>query len=281
MSEPTFPLVPEEILTRLDQPGPWSEEFFDEYFDAIGRLRESLDGPAAVLGLAGRLWTDPDEKMRAIGFDLLAIGSPEVSWQLTSLIEAAGALDLRTAGENLRWSAAHALGVADDERALAPLLRFARDPDSDVRWQVAAGASPSDLDLLPDEAVEVLLGLMRDTNPDVRDWATFSLGVQAENDTPEIREALAAALEDRLGDTAGEAAVALAKRGDPRVLPVLEERLAGPDVGNLYVKAAEELGDPRLLPLLRRLKERGWDVETSDALRLDSALKTLNGPPSA
>jgi hypothetical protein len=42
---------------------------------------------------------------------------------------------------------------------------------------------------------------------------------------------------------------------------VLRDRLAGDDVGNLYVEAALAYGDPRLLPLLERLREQGWESD--------------------
>ncbi|MEU8271873.1 hypothetical protein AB0B89_32550 [Sphaerisporangium sp. NPDC049002] len=75
--------------------------------------------------------------------------------------------------------------------------------------------------------------------------------------------------------------MALALRHDPRVLPVLKEKLADLDVGNLYLEAAQELGDPQFLPLLRQLKDRGWGVETGDAFYLDSALEILSGSSTA
>jgi hypothetical protein len=52
--------------------------------------------------------------------------------------------------------------------------------------------------------------------------------------------------------------VGLARRGDPRVFPLLVDRLADSDVGNLIVEAAAELADPRLLPALRKLQAAGW-----------------------
>ncbi|MFC7384331.1 hypothetical protein [Sphaerisporangium rhizosphaerae] len=199
----------------------------------------------------------------------------DASWHLDPLVEAAEALDLASAAYAVRWSAAQALSSVDHERALDPLLRFGADPASDVRWQVAAGASPAGLCLLPDEAVTVLLRLMCDPDSSVRDWATFTLGVQSRNDTAKIRDALADRPDDTDGNTAGEAAVGLAIRHDPRVLPVLKEKLTNLEVGNLYLEAAEELGDPRFLPHLRQLKEQGWGIDTGDAFYLDNALQTL------
>ncbi len=251
----------------------WDEESHTEHFDAMNRLFESFSSPEEITALARSWWADPDERVRALGFDLLAVQAVDFSWHVPPLIEAANALPLDTTHEDVRWSAAHALAtICDDDRVLFPLLRFAADPDSDVRWHVARGI-PVGVDPLPEDAVRVLLGLMRDPDDHVRDWATMALGGCEENDTQEIRDAFFVRLEDQGADTAGEAAVALAKRHDARLLPVLKRRLAAPDVGNLYVEAAAALGDPQLLPLLRKLKADGWQDDEPRPQLLDEALE--------
>jgi HEAT repeat protein len=213
-----------------------------------------LETPANRLGLAEAFWEEPDEAVRALGFDLLAVQAHQFDWHVQPLIEAADGA--RAGGLGLRRAAANALAcVIDDARVLDPLLRFAADPDAAVRWQVARGI-PSVVDPLPPEAVRVLSAMLRDEDSDVRDWAAFTLGSR-ENDTPELRDALARLLFDVDGDTAGEAASALARRKDPRVLPVLRQILAQPDAGYLYFEAAAELADPALLPLLEKLKADG------------------------
>ena len=103
-----------------------------------------------------------------------------------------------------------------------------RDDDENVRWQVAVGL-PALLDAPADAAapgVEVLVRLLRDPDPDVRDWAAFGFQV-VEADSPRIRSELLALTEDPVGDAAAEAAVALAQRGDVRVLPRIRAELAG------------------------------------------------------
>ena len=50
----------------------------------------------------------------------------------------------------------------------------------------------------------------------VRDWATFALGTLAEQDSPALRDALAARLDDADEDTRLEAIHGLALRGDAR-----------------------------------------------------------------
>jgi len=75
-------------------------------------------------------------------------------------------------------------------------------------------------------------------------------------------------------DTAGEAAVGLAPRRDPRLFGPLVERLSDPDVGNLWVEAAAELGDHRLLPRLLHLKSSRWQDDEPRPEVLDHAIHT-------
>jgi HEAT repeat protein len=83
--------------------------------------------------------------------------------------------------------------------------------------------------------------LMRDSDSDVRDWATFGLGTQSEADSEAIRGALFERLPDTDQDTRAEAAVGLAKRKDLRVLPVVLEELDRDEYGVLYEEAASFL----------------------------------------
>ncbi len=141
-------------------------------------------------------------------------------------------------------------------------MRLTRDADRHIRWK-AVGALPLLIEEPTPEhpAVQALLDACSDDDPDVRDWAVFGLGVLLDVDSPAVRDALSARLNDEEADTAGEAAVGLARRLDPRVLPVLLRELTSLDVGNLYVEAAAALGDPRLLPLLQQLQVRGWQED--------------------
>jgi len=125
--------------------------------------------------------------------------------------------------------------------------------------------------------VAALLQALRDPRAGVRDWAAFGLGVQRDVDTPQMRDALYGLLSDPEEDTAGEAAVGLARRKDPRLLDPLQARLSGTDVGNLWVEAAAELGDRRLLPVLLQLKASGWQNDEPRPSVLDDAIERCSG----
>jgi HEAT repeat protein len=121
-----------------------------------------------------------------------------------------------------------------------------------------------------DRAVAALIDLSADSDGDVRDWATFSLGVQIDRDTADVREALAARLQDSYGDTRAEAVRGLARRRDERALEaVLSAEGGGAGGGGsgsdstldeAVVLLGATTGDPRLLA---RLEALSADPETA------------------
>ncbi len=139
-------------------------------------------------------------------------------------------------------SAAIGLGHLRDERAIPRLAALAAHPDVQVRRGVVHGLMGHD----EDRAVAALIRLSADWDGDVRDWATFSLAVQIERDTPEVREALAARLSDDHGDTRSEAIRGLARRRDARAVgPALAADLS-PEIKEAIEELAAATGDPRL-----------------------------------
>jgi hypothetical protein len=152
-----------------------------------------------------------------------------------------------------------------DPEALPVALELAGHPDAEIR-RAAAQVLPA-LGQLTDDpnrrdaVVSGLVRLTRDEDEDVRDWACFALGTQLSDvDTSAVRDALAERLADPHDDTRCEALLGLARRGDPRCLPVLEQRLAAPSVYALEVEAAGALGNVRLHTQVRA-HLAGWDDE--------------------
>ena len=248
-------------------------------FPAAVRSHVMAD-PAAALADAGAWGAAPEDGDRLVALEVLgALASP---WSparseqvLPVLLEQARAA-VAAPQEDLRWVAAKVLAHAGPT-AVAALVALTRDPDGDVRWQavsslpLAAGSPPAA------EAVQGLLAALADEDAEVRDQAVFGLGLQLDVDTPEVRDALAAHLDDERGDTAAQAARALAQRGDERVLPVLERRLDPPDEESLadledgWVEAAADLADPRLLPALQALRAR-TDLDEAVLEEVDTAI---------
>ncbi|HEY3547834.1 MAG TPA: HEAT repeat domain-containing protein [Propionicimonas sp.] len=163
---------------------------------------------------------------------------------------------------------------AADAQDVAAMLALADHPDSDVRRVVA-----STLPLLTHgdpptpEMVTVAARLTLDSDIGVRDWACFALAQQWRDvDTPDLRETLAARLDDIDRDARSEALVGLAFRQDPRALPRVREALSRPsgNVWRLEMVAAGALSDPALHELVGRHQE-GWSneigVSTAHAVR--------------
>ena len=139
-----------------------------------------------------------------------------------------------------------ALGHLKHPGGIEPALPFVDHADPDVRFGAIHALMGQD----DDRAISGLIRLSRDPVAENRDWATFALGSMTDRDTPELRAALADRLRDDDPTTAGEALVGLARRRDPRALPVLRNLLETGEAGSLACEAAELLADPDLLPLL-------------------------------
>jgi HEAT repeat protein len=119
-------------------------------------------------------------------------------------------------------SALFALGHLGDARAIPLLVRYHAHPQVDIRFAVAfaLGTFASDT-----RSVPALLALIEDADGEVRNWATFGLGVQGEADSQAIRAGLLRRLGDANDEVREEAMVGLAKRRDRQVLPMVIELL--------------------------------------------------------
>ena len=175
---------------------------------------------AAVLGQLGKTWEHrtnsfPDESYSAVT-DLLA----------------------RETEPQPLASAIVALGHLDNPAAVPLIAPYQGHADPRVRFGVAFA-----LGCFPDEpeSARTLLQLMEDSDEDVRDWATFGLGVQGDSDSEEIRKALLRNVEDADEDVSEEAMCGLAKRKDVRVLPKLLHALEPPSVSVRVIEAAYEM----------------------------------------
>ena len=118
-------------------------------------------------------------------------------------------------------AAAWVLNHHESEHGKATLMQLKDHPSEDVRLAVATAACPDE----NETELRVALELMEDSDEDVRDWATFALGTQCELDSPEIRDALRARLNDPHKDTRNEALWGLVHRRDISAIRTLLQRL--------------------------------------------------------
>ncbi|MFD7323522.1 ankyrin repeat domain-containing protein [Streptomyces sp. NPDC059875] len=141
-----------------------------------------------------------------------------------------------------------ALGQYGESVALPEMVAFASHPDVEVRRALGC-ALTGPVPAGDAGAVETLVALSRDHDHGVRDWATLALA-EVPEDTPVLREALAARLDDEDPDVVAEAARGLAMRQDPRAVEVLAWILAERDdegtARDTALAAVEYIEDPRV-----------------------------------
>jgi len=247
-----------------------SDDESDAYWDSVRELQKR--GTRAVFDMAAQLCASEDSRSRSVGLDVLAQlgyeeGRPFLARSLPIALRLA-----RDSETTVRRSALSALGHLGDPEALSELLDHIADSDPGIRLAVAQ-AIPSVLGDPPQNAgIAALITLSGDAASDVRDWATFGLGSLLDVDGEQVRRALRRRLDDREGDTAGEALVGLARRRDPKIVAKVRTLLDGDDVGNLVVEAAGELADRSFVSSLVRLKESGWAEGDPRGWLLDEAL---------
>jgi len=152
---------------------------------------------------------------------------------------------------------AHGFGHLGEPYGLDTLVALGTHADPRIREAAAIALAGREAP----GAIDALIRLSRDDETDVRDWATFALGMLASQDTAELREALAARLADPDPETRLEAVHGLAVRGDQRAVePALELLAAATESdGGLWrrmelretaQRLAAQTGDERFDPYL-------------------------------
>ncbi|MFD5818237.1 HEAT repeat domain-containing protein [Streptomyces sp. NPDC127038] len=124
-------------------------------------------------------------------------------------------------------------------------------PDDGARRSVAGSFAGAVTGTPDGPGIRALIALTRDRDPQVRDEATFTLGFQADADSPAIRDALWERTTDESAEVREEGIRGLARRRDPRAVPLLAHLLADPEgARTLTFAAAQIMGAPELMPTL-------------------------------
>jgi HEAT repeat protein len=236
----------------------------DQRWRAIAELHGR--GSRATFDLAAELCRSTDPRRVCDGLDMLSqFGTPERVCQEDArrIIRDCLTPD-RPVG--VLVSAASAAGHQADDVAVPLLVRLAGHPSAEVRHSVACalGGRPGA------EVVPTLMGLMTDVDADVREWSTFGLARLRQDDSPEIRSAFWARIEDPDLDTRWEAIAGLAVRNVFEVRACLETELRrAAEVENdcfPLLEAAHAFLDPTLNPLLAPLDhDLAWVLDPDDA----------------
>jgi HEAT repeat protein len=217
---------------------------------------------AAALLVGQRLLGSGKAKERELGADLLGQvatvdrnASGRIAEMLLPRLEAEG-------DPSALQAVGVALGHAGDIRARRALLGLADHPDASVRFAVAFALPSVGLD---DEALAALRRLSRDSDDNVRDWATFGLA-ESEADDAQTRDALAERADDPDDDTRAEGIFGLARRGDSRARMLVDRELRRPYVGALIERAREELDQVKPSKAgVRRRRDRGGGRQSIDS----------------
>ena len=261
------PRLPDRSLDELVEAAvrEWdSEAEWPPYLAAL-----TWRGDEDVLEAAHSLLASDEPRARAVGAYVLGqLGIPERTFPERS----AALLEQHAEAEHdpsVLATIASAFGNLGAPYGIETLLRLRRHADAQVREGAADALAGRD-----DERVfEALVELTSDPEPAIRDWATFALGTLSPEDTPTLRDALAARLGDSDDSTRIEAVHGLALRGDTRALDAVLDLLGevGPhdDGGNAAdtiwkryaltqatVRLAALTGDARLKEHLPALDER-------------------------
>lgn len=230
--------------------------------------------PVTVFGHARKLCSGKTLVERELGTDLLQIiGNPDEPPHHPMKAESIPVL-LKLLEDPEPRVIASAIYVLGHLGALEERLEHHQHlVDHESVWIRLAIACSLGSDGSAPNVVEALIKLTNDEDKETRNWATFSLGTQCEADSPEIREALFARLDENDHEIRGEAMVGLARRKDVRVLPNIKKEIESGYFSSLPFEAAEELADPILLPLLQDAA-KWWDQDT---YTLKAAIEACRG----
>lgn len=258
-----------QLDTRIDAAlGTYDEEC---RWDLIGGILGEC--PDDVLAVSVGLLENDLDRGRTLGADILGrlVGiDPGCRVAVVDALLAALVVEKTPAATA---SMVAALGHVGDPGALGKVFPLADDPDPAVRLAVAFTIATISPQPLAPEMRLALIRLSRDTDSEVRDWATFGLGTLTDDDSPDVRAALLERAEDASHEARAEALFGLAVRRDPRAVPHLIRALQSPHVGVLEVEAAAAAADPRLLPALWALQQAG----AADQFRVRRAIDRCSG----
>ncbi|MFJ9434296.1 hypothetical protein ACIRQY_32200 [Streptomyces sp. NPDC101490] len=221
-----------------------------DYGSLVWEMAEEGNGETA-LRCGSRLLESADVLERKVGCDLLGNAASGHEALRSEAATALMALSEVETEAGVLVSLVCGLGWTRDPRAVPVLVACAGHELAELRCQVASQLAFVSSGLPDGPDVRALIRLTRDEDADVRNWAAFTLGFQREQDTTAIREALWRCTTDESGEVRHEGARGLARRHDPRSVPLIARLLGSDDrTRSFTLDAAAILGVPELLPAL-------------------------------
>jgi HEAT repeat protein len=232
------------------------------YWQPIGVLQHRL---SQILERVRALGDSQDAKNRDTAATILGQCRVATKFSSGGCADVLLAMLARERSASVLPSIIFALGQLNDPRVVEPLVNLSTHQNARVRYAVVSTLGGHDDNL----AIEAMVARSADQDSDVRNWATFGLGSMVDADTPAIRTALFARLEEEDDEIRGEAIVGLARRGDVRVtrsllqelerlrIEVLREWSLILEAAEAVVRHANVSGSTEWRPVLEKLASCG------------------------
>jgi len=229
-----------------------------------------IRGEEKTYHLAKNLCNSSNKMMREVGaFILGQLGTPALPF-LTQSIPILSTLLINDLSAEVRACAASSLGHLASSNSFDVLASCIRDDNSKVRENIAFA-----LGCLRDErGIPSLLTLAEDVDPNVRNWAVFSIR-NVGSGSPVVRDKFAQMLNDPSQEVRREIIISLAEWQDLRVFASLQEELNCENVFFDLIEAAGNLGDPRFLPRLKELQKEWADEPPQELINAVSKIEKL------
>ncbi|MEU0516568.1 ankyrin repeat domain-containing protein [Streptosporangium sp. NPDC006007] len=234
LEDATAERLPFDELVERALPYRDVDEEAETWWTVAGSL--SRRGDEETFEAAARLCAAEDPRKREFAVDVLAQfgftedGKPFLERTLPILRRMAA-----TEGdERVLRSVLGALGHHADPRALPEVLEIIT-AGGWTRTQADPAALAAVLPPGHADGLALLVSMSEDSDEEVRDWATMGLACLTE-DTEQIRDALAARLDDEDLTTVAEATRGLAVRSDPRARRGVSRVLAESDEDDDYIR---------------------------------------------
>jgi hypothetical protein len=153
-----------------------------------------------------------------------------------------------------------AFRYSSDPRAIPQMLTWLKSGEASFRRSVVETLSGCIERNRGPEGVDALIHATRDHVEEVRNWATYGLGIIISRDNTKIRDTLMERLEDESANIRRAAMTGLARRRDQRMVPVVLAGLQDDEVTRYEVQSAGYLRSKKLLSALLELQE-WWEVD--------------------
>ncbi|UZK64940.1 lyase [Sphingomonas sp. M1-B02] len=163
--------------------------------------------------------------------------------------------------------------MSDNKEGYRPPSAFLRDL---IRRELPLSGGPTE-----DWRAAKLISLTRDADAANRDWALCLLQ-QSSLDTPEVRAALVAGMDDPHHEASLEALIGVAVRDRVTALPRVAALLEGEWISSMVLEAAAIVADASLMPALEAIvAELGADRDDAFDATLREALECCSSgvPP--